>query len=271
MARDSSFTLQELLNLALENGYYPGGGLVSQSGPLLEDGTRRLGFHQLFHNGDLDSGTLPEDLIPWGGEYTFPAAAIAAADIDIVSSSDEDGAGTETGASAVKLIGLDTNWMWQEEVIELNGTTDVHPVNDYLRFNRLAIVGGVGSEGSNVGTITLDDGTTQYAGIGAGGGIGHFGVFTVPADYKGANLVSVYVALSGGSAGDWARGYVNLRKQGQGWWHWYHITAVQNSPQKTAPLVEKFIPAKSDIRLNCTALSADNSRLEGRFELVFIP
>ncbi len=107
-------------------------------------------IHKFGRNPDIDSGF--EAIWEGGGDYTGhdPTGAEL---VEVFSSDDNDGAGTDIGAKTVEIIGLDGNYLEQTEVITLNGTTGVDSASTYIRVHRM-IVRSAGSNNANLGTIT---------------------------------------------------------------------------------------------------------------------
>lgn len=138
-------------------------------------------IHKTGMNTDVDTTSVPEDI--WGGSglYTgFPVSTVEA--LSVVSTSASDAA-AGVGARTVLVVGLDTNWVEQEETITLNGLT---PVVGLLLFRRVNFVYVItaGSNTSNVGTITITHSTTTanvFTSIEPTSNIAHSSAYTVPA------------------------------------------------------------------------------------------
>lgn len=114
-------------------------------------------------------GTSFETIWDDGGNYTFPTSAVT---MDVVSASASDTMG-------VKISGLDANYNEITETVTLNGTTAVTTTATFLRINSAIILAG-----SNVGNITISNGGTNYAFIGATLGTTQSSVYTVPAGHS---------------------------------------------------------------------------------------
>ena len=72
--------------------------------------------------------------------------------LDIVSSSANDSfAGT--GARTVQVMGLDNDYLFQTETVEMNGLTPVQTVNSYIRVRAIVVLTS-GNSGTNVGSIS---------------------------------------------------------------------------------------------------------------------
>ena len=95
-------------------------------------------------------GTTYTDVWDAGGVMDFPTSAET---WEIVSDSAND-TSAGTGARTVLITSLDDNYDEQTEVATLNGTTAVTLTNSYFR-PRSAVVATVGSNGVNVGNITI--------------------------------------------------------------------------------------------------------------------
>lgn len=104
-------------------------------------------FNKYAENRDVD-GT--EEVNPNG---TTRNLLTSAETIDFVSTSGEDGAGTQTGLNTIVVTGLDGDYLEIAETLNLNGTTPVTTTNSYLRCNRVYGT-SAGSAQWNVGTVT---------------------------------------------------------------------------------------------------------------------
>lgn len=212
------------------------------------------------YNADVDaSGGTPEDIIAAGGSQYWPSAAVAAADIDIVSDDAEVG-----GATGITIQGLDANYMLQSEVVTLNGLTDVHPVNDYLRIHRAFVSAGV----ANIGTIQIDDGAGNVlAVIPAGAGQTQQAAYTVPANYISASLVQFNVTLANKAAAT-VQGYLYTREVGGAWLVKEIFSVANTSPLVYPYALEQEINPKTDIRLTIFDASGLNMPVAGGFEMI---
>lgn len=107
------------------------------------------------YNNDIDTATAPEDIWSVGGLYPY-ATFTTAQSLEFLSSSAEDGAGTETGTGEITINGLDANLNNQTVVVSTNGTSVVTIPGTWLAVNRAYINDGeTGTAGTNVGTITI--------------------------------------------------------------------------------------------------------------------
>jgi len=104
--------------------------------------------------------------------YTFPASALT---MTVVSSS-----ATDASPAKLTINGLDANWNAISEQVTLNGTTGVTTVNQYLRINSVIMNTPATGQSTNVGTITVKNGSTTYAQINAGLGRSQMTVYSVP-------------------------------------------------------------------------------------------
>ena len=127
-----------------------------------------------------------------GGSYPFPTSAAQL----LVSSSDNNDKPGDTGAYAVRIFGLDANYLEIQEDLVINGTTAVTTVNSYLRVYRAFVLTG-GSSQSNEGDIDFNHNGTDIMRIRAGEGQTLMCVYTVPA---GRTLLfySYFFTLSSG-------------------------------------------------------------------------
>jgi hypothetical protein len=140
------------------------------------------------HNAAAAAG---HDVWDGGGLYAFyPTTAQSCT---IVSTSPND-TSAGTGVRTVKIFGLDSNWEEQDETVTMNGTTPVALVNTYLRIFRAYSV-TAGSNGINIGVVSITGGGNTAAQIAAGEGQTQQAIYTVPAN-KTALLLKYYVGVS---------------------------------------------------------------------------
>lgn len=232
--------------------------------------------HKFGYNPDVDASTGPdEDIIGTGGSSYLPETATAAASINISSSDAEDDpvkADTNpgTGAHQIMIEGLDADYREQSEVVTLNGTANVNPVNDYLRIHR-AYAQAVGTTGTNVGAITIADGTGTFATILAGFGETTRAMYTVPANYSAGWLLDFDATLAD-TQSQYAEGILQYRCNCNSAWRTFHVFNVTSDgyyehqyrmPLKLEPL--------SDIRLRIFNAGADNLPIAGSFTIYLEP
>lgn len=119
-----------------------------------------------------------------GDHPTWPAAEVS---VEIISSdAADDGSPAGTGARTVTIYYLDDAFTEKTSTLTMNGTTAVAGPTDFYRLQRL-VVATVGSNGSPVGTITLQtltSGADKYGVIPAGDNESHSAYRTVPAGKK---------------------------------------------------------------------------------------
>jgi len=139
------------------------------------------GYQQVIITGlNPDVGSSFEDLWDVGGDFVFPTAAET---WEILSDNVND-TSAGTGARTVLIQGLDTDYVEQQEVITMNGTSTVTTVRtDWFRITALQVISS-GSNQANVGNITIQvlSGGLIRSKIRAGRGQTHNGFFTVPKD-----------------------------------------------------------------------------------------
>jgi hypothetical protein len=233
------------------------------------------------HNPTVETGTDPEDVWQGGGIYGFVPTESVTCDI---KSDDTDDAAAGTGARTVIVYGLDTNWLEVNETVTLNGTTEVALQNEYVRLYR-AVVLTAGSQMENDGNITVQ--SSEGAGgindntvgiyIAAEDGQSQQAWYTIPAGKTGyfmkgyvgvsdgGNAASRESAefkwkarLNNGTTGAWAtKGQVECINDGSTTWQYrYGIPA--------GPL-----PAKTDIRIECTEVTATLG-VVGGFDILLV-
>lgn len=101
-------------------------------------------------------GTTPQTIttaVAAGAAYVYPTTA----SVMEVSSGSANDAAAGTGARKILVVGLDSNYNSQSEVITLNGQTAVNTVNSYLRITYTEVL-TTGSTNGQVGTIYIGTG-----------------------------------------------------------------------------------------------------------------
>lgn len=134
----------------------------------------------LGNNPDIDTGTVPEDIWPLGGVYSFLTVATA---LEILSSDVTDTA-AGTGARTVLINGLDGNYDEVAQTVTMNGTTPVAIPTPLLRINSIIIM-SAGSGEVNAGNISVRTvvGSLVKAYMPLGVGISRSAIYTVPNGY----------------------------------------------------------------------------------------
>ncbi len=104
----------------------------------------------------------------------------------ITSTSAEDGASGLTGALTMRIFGLDSDYLEQQEDLTLNGQDNVATDNTYTMIHRMYVL-TAGSAGRNLGNITAiaDGNSTLTAKITADYNQTLMAIYQVPADKLG--------------------------------------------------------------------------------------
>ena len=118
------------------------------------------------YNQDVDTASA-ETIWSFGGTFVPLSSAET---MEVVSTSTDDDAGG-TGATAIVIYGVDSNWEDVIEVVTMDGTTAVTTTNSYFGINRIALY-TAGSTNANVGDINITATTagTNQAQVPAGEG-----------------------------------------------------------------------------------------------------
>ncbi len=221
-------------------------------------------------NPDIDTGSTPEDVWNGGGLYTgFPASAET---LDVVSSSASDDIAS-TGTQKLTLHGLDADYAEITEEVTLEGTTPVTTSQAFLRCSR-AKVSQCGSNGTNVGTITVDQSTSGavMAVLPAGYGTTVIAAWTVPAD-KTALCVGFRVRMVrlNGSAGSAEVG-LWTDPGGGNCWKADQVVSVSNGLGVTEnPVFPATYAEKTDLVVRVADVSDNNTFVDASFDLLLIP
>jgi len=212
--------------------------------------------HKFGINPDVDD---IEDVVRHGGIQYFPDEIVPAASIDIVSSSTND-VNLGSGAWELYLDGIGTDLKRTNEVVTLNGTTAVHPVNDYWFLNQAHIT-ECGSNGDNVGNITISVDGNVLAYIGAGRGQVEQCVYMFPGDYHHNSVSGIGCFIRGNAITTNAIVAVQFALQGHGW-RTYDEMAVYAGTAGTQLNWTSFPvrpPPGMRLRLRVTNVSASNA------------
>lgn len=113
-------------------------------------------WNKFGYNEDIDDGN-EEIIASWGGDLQFLTVGET---IDIVSTSTSDDL-VGVGCQKIVITGVDENWDEQVEVVEMDGTTTVTTVTEWIGINRISIF-KAGTSLKNVGTINITANTSGY-------------------------------------------------------------------------------------------------------------
>lgn len=218
---------------------------------------------------DVGTANPPMDLWHVNSLYTgFPTQAET---LQVFSGSlDDNGVTPGTGAWTVAVIGLDSDWLEQAEVITLNGTTPVLSVGVYRRVFRMYVI-TAGAGGENAGLITARHSTTTanvMAGITAGVNQSNIACYTIPADKEAYVFhININMSRSGGLAGS---AVVSLRTRAPGevfrTRKSYTITSSHGEDHDESGVI--FLGPKSDITWRIESVSDNGTTLTGGFALM---
>lgn len=168
--------------------------------------------HVFGHNPDVDNDV---EATVWpipGAILGHPAAPTT---MKISSSSANDTA-AGTGARTVYILGINGTGGYAEEIVTLNGQTEVNTVNTYDAIERMTVL-TVGSGGVNAGTIYAGTGTVTsgvpavpYSAIGVGDNTSLVGHWTCPTGFTGY-LVRGKITTGTTTASQYIIGKLKLR------------------------------------------------------------
>lgn len=224
------------------------------------------------NNTDIDTTTDPEDLWSQGGLWVPPTTARIH---DIVSAdAADDGAPVGTGARTIRVIGLDSSFNEAQEDIIMNGTSNVATIIAYTRIYRMYLL-TAGSGETNAGAITATAQTdaTVTASIAAGAGQTLMAVYTVPTA-KTAYMTLFYTSINYPAAAAaeirlYARGPVDTADAPR---RLRHITGVFSDGGSVHTYFQppKVFVQKTDIWLQVTSVTNDNTDISGGFDLYLV-
>jgi len=176
----------------------------------------------------------------------------------IVSSSSASDVG-----KSVFVIGLDSNYDEIQEEIEIATQNGNSSSNNFIRVHRAYM----GNGDSNIGTITIKNGTTDVALITAGFSQTLMAVYTVPRNYTGYLYQGTCTAQTGADA----TGNMFIRYGGTTAFRVGHTFEVDgDGGQYFYPFsFPPEIPEKSDIDVRLTTRS-NNGRYTAAFDLLLV-
>lgn len=226
----------------------------------------RSGFEAFRKFGSCDSiSSSFNDIWTNGGTYAgwFTSSGV----VSVVSSDAADTA-AGTGLRKVLVVGLDNDFMEQQEEVTLSGTTPVATTLSFRRCWRL-----VGSEvgtygGTNAGTITASIGGAACSIIPAGFGQSREALYTVPAN-KQLFVSDIRVSSGAGKASE-IRYMIRLNANvtsGAGMQPWRAIGRANGvSGPSNIPLTPwTLLPPYTDIRIQAKT-SAGSGDVAAAFE-----
>jgi hypothetical protein len=205
------------------------------------------------HNPAVNSSNTPSDLWSGGGLYPWPSAAVS---LELQGGVNDTAAGT--GARAVLVSGLDTNYQLQTETVVPNGTNWVPLTKQFLRINS-AVITSAGADRTSTAGITIRRvvGSTVQAVIPANKSMTRQSAFTVPA---GQTLVVVgmeagLISASGSSTryadvDTYFRGPNGVARAPR------PIACADGQPTTVTPRMGIVVPEKTDFSMQCAFISA---------------
>lgn len=215
-------------------------------------------------NSDVDSGTLPEDIVEVGGVYTgFPDNSTPQR-FFLVSSSTSD-----TGQVSFSYLASNTSTEWQTATVTLNGTTAVDTGIDGIRAHTMRYDSGSTST-FNVGVITLRNAgsTVTWLTIAIGRSQSNYAVYTIPAGNTGY-IQHIHGSIRGGNSTT-VDGALWYRGSGQSPRLRRPFTIGLNSRLDDRIYGGLPVPAGADVTLRILAASGNNIEVSAGFDIVLI-
>lgn len=219
------------------------------------------------YNSSISTGTTPEDIWEGGGVYT--GFATDAETVQVLSSSAADAA-AGTGARTIRVTGLDANYNVQQETITLNGTTPVNGLLNFIRVHTATII-TAGSSGVNAGAITVRQTTTTanvFLSIVIGRNQSNCSAYTIPAGYT-AYMRSLHIAC-GKPANVVLDGNIWTRNFGGVFRSRRPFFVSDNYRLSDAIYGGLVFTEKSDIVLRINTCSANNTAVNGGYDLILV-
>ena len=219
--------------------------------------------HKFGRNPDVDASAV-EDVWDGQGKYVWmshPQKQV------ITSTSDQD-RGHGTGVGSIRCYGLSAEFFEQEEVVDLDGTTEVESAHEYLRFHRMEAVENHTSDRVNHGTLTARGKSSGIvtAQVTAGMNQTLMAIYTIPANFRAADLLGFYASIINGT------GNVFLWVRSNGVFNVKHVLGL--SEQGTSYVNHRFhspqrIGSMSDVKVSI-AVDNNNADVSAGFEIDLI-
>lgn len=169
--------------------------------------TPDISYITKFGFSDTLSTSGSEEIWSNGGSLTLLDGAET---MNIASDSSNDTT-SGSGVDMLFISGLDANFDPQQEIVTLNGTTNVPTASPYSFIYRMSILNATGTGQVNAGDITATAATagTVQAHIPAGDGITHGSHFIVPRGYN-ALMTDLHLSCFRTSGSGARRAFVDL-------------------------------------------------------------
>lgn len=219
-------------------------------------------------NPDVSTGTSPEDIWEGGGTYNYDADDTA----PIVSLASNDAADTQD----IIIIGLDASGNEVEQTIKLNGTTRVALTTALGRVYRM----------QNDSSTDLAGTVFCYTGTGAVPTLGDANIRAIIDNGNNKTLMALYTIPSG-KVGFLYRGEIGVSRaitSGEARVAYYsrryqksflikkrvNLSNAGSSLYQDPRSFPDVIPARTDIKLTCESVSANNMGLWGTFDVLLV-
>lgn len=246
--------------------------MIGNQGRPGDPGEESEDFNKWGEHPDIDTADATAGQIIWPikstvQQYLFLDAPIA---LTLQSDSPNDVAlGGGSGARTVKVIYHDDNGEIQEVILTMTGVTPVDIPSDSFGVFRMEVETS-GSNNTNVGQLTIKNGTDIYATIEIGEGQTQIAVLRCPDNKQG--LVKRHEVGYGRTGGNnEANMRLRLRKtDGTIVTKWDPIVSVDHTKDIRDYGIGgiKFLPGEF-VYWECIQVSADNTPIRGAFDIRF--
>jgi hypothetical protein len=189
-----------------------------------------------------------------------------------ISSSSADDSYTGTGAQLLFIAGLNENWDYTTEIIQLNGQTVVETENTYIRIFRGVVLkagSGVTAAGyiyAGTGTVTEGVPTNKYIKINIGNNQTQMAMLSIPRGYEG------YIIHSTGSVGlekEYHAAFFMQRFESNVWNKIADTILVASADARQIMIPTKF-DEKTDLEMRGKIDSTPITTCTGTFEIVLV-
>lgn len=218
------------------------------------------GYSAVYRNGVNNTVARQSDETVWTFSNLYPWSALDTPQTLYIQSNDNNDQGTVT------ITGLDADWNFIEEVVDLTGTTTNTTVNQYRRINDLLYDNGDGeNEGDITARVTSSTGTV-VGHIEPGLSQSQASIYTVPSGYT---AFVTHLDMGAARRND-AQLRAFVREGGQGRFRLAHTAEVFQGTYSIYFPVPPAFPEKTDIDIRATLVENNNTRVFANFCITLV-
>jgi len=236
------------------------------------DGQAVFTVNSFGRNSDVDAAAN-EDIIDAGGTLNLISTAGVAT---VVSTSANDDMGG-SGAEKIRIYGLDENYDMQDELVELNGTSNVTTTGKWSFIHKMIVEQSANGANTsfNAGNITATVDGNVVAQINAGNNQTFMAAFMVPRNHE-AFMYKFYTYIHDASSNAAPNMFIYRKPDSQPYQKEFSSSLRLNTTYSTTiNVVHDFLPPKKFTEKTIIKIVADvdvdDCDISAGFDLVIIP